>query len=664
MATQTISAGDIAAIQSGAAAAENMKKMFGELTQALLNVARPLNDLVSNINIGVKNFESLIRVLTYAATAFLVFGRLLPAIQNNTNAFYKAITAVGGAAAATGKQIAALGGHFTRMLGHLVRVITNTGQAGSRMASLGLAVSQALKFLTRFAGIASIVMLVVEAVNTLIRAITGFDVMDWVVEKFVKLKNAALDYFGISRGATDEEKAAMDKQQKALEDQKKALEEAAAAKAEFAKRQREMAAELAKVGNAYAVNNDLQLQAIALETRLIGKTEDETEALRGLADIANRGDEAIRQLNETRKQYSKESATPEQKAAIGLIDTEIKRIKDLTTTHQKDYLEYINIQQGKKMLEADRIRQVENLTKAIEDQIRITEALGQARLDMIGKQKEVDFQQLIDGLNPFQQKIAQIQEDARKSALEAGRVFASAFEEGGDGLTPERAKQLSDGLAEIADGYKKIADQQIANLQQSRSFADGWKRAFEEYADSAYNASETARSLFTTATKGMEDALVNFAKNGKLEWKGFLGSIVEELLRSNIRQLITQAFGGAGKGGSGGLFGSLLGGGAGGTGGGSFLDSIFGGFKSLFSGFFADGGMIPAGGYGVVGERGPELISGPAQITPMDMGGTTQVTYNINAVDASSFRNLVASDPEFIFAVTEQGRRRLPGNRR
>ena len=84
----------------------------------------------------------------------------------------------------------------------------------------------------------------------------------------------------------------------------------------------------------------------------------------------------------------------------------------------------------------------------------------------------------------------------------------------------------------------------------------------------------------------------------------------------------------------------------------------------MFSGFFADGGMIPAGGYGVVGERGPELISGPAQITPMDMGGTTQVTYNINAVDASSFRNLVASDPEFIFAVTEQGRRRLPGNRR
>jgi hypothetical protein len=45
-------------------------------------------------------------------------------------------------------------------------------------------------------------------------------------------------------------------------------------------------------------------------------------------------------------------------------------------------------------------------------------------------------------------------------------------------------------------------------------------------------------------------------------------------------------------------------------------------------------------------------------------GGSTNITYNINAVDASSFRNLVASDPEFIFAVTEQGRRRQPSQRR
>ena len=35
-----------------------------------------------------------------------------------------------------------------------------------------------------------------------------------------------------------------------------------------------------------------------------------------------------------------------------------------------------------------------------------------------------------------------------------------------------------------------------------------------------------------------------------------------------------------------------------------------------FSGFFADGGILPSGKLGIVGEEGPELITGPARITP------------------------------------------------
>ena len=77
-------------------------------------------------------------------------------------------------------------------------------------------------------------------------------------------------------------------------------------------------------------------------------------------------------------------------------------------------------------------------------------------------------------------------------------------------------------------------------------------------------------------------------------------------------------------------------------------------FTNPFAGFFANGGFIPKGQFGVVGERGPELVSGPAQVTPM--AGTTQaVTYNINAVDAASFRSLLARDPGFVHAVVQRG---------
>ena len=80
----------------------------------------------------------------------------------------------------------------------------------------------------------------------------------------------------------------------------------------------------------------------------------------------------------------------------------------------------------------------------------------------------------------------------------------------------------------------------------------------------------------------------------------------------------------------------------------------------------AAGGSIRANQSYVVGEKGPELFLPNTSGTMIPnnklgaMGGATSVTYNINAVDASSFRDLVARDPEFIYSVTQVGARRLP----
>jgi len=90
--------------------------------------------------------------------------------------------------------------------------------------------------------------------------------------------------------------------------------------------------------------------------------------------------------------------------------------------------------------------------------------------------------------------------------------------------------------------------------------------------------------------------------------------------------------------------------------GGSFLGGIFGGGK-------ANGGPVMRNRPYLVGEKGPEIFvpNSMGGIVPNHAMGGTNVTYNINAVDAPSFQQLVASDPEFIFAVTQAGARRLPG---
>ena len=89
-------------------------------------------------------------------------------------------------------------------------------------------------------------------------------------------------------------------------------------------------------------------------------------------------------------------------------------------------------------------------------------------------------------------------------------------------------------------------------------------------------------------------------------------------------------------------------------------DAVSTGVSDLFSGWFANGGNIPAGKFGIVGERGPELASGPTTITPLSGLGGTNVTYNINAVDAASFKSMIAADPGFIHAVAMQGASGVP----
>ena len=359
---------------------------------------------------------------------------------------------------------------------------------------------------------------------------------------------------------------------------------------------------------------------------------------------------------------------------------------------------------------------------------------------LLGIQRETADIGLLD-IEKKYRDVARAADDSAKAAIRAEEERRSALAGTRQYLDPseveEYYKRARAGTESLVRSQKKLYD-------SSRTFSSGWNSAFKQYVENASNAAKTAERLFEKFTSGIEDLIVDFAKTGKFEWKSFVDSMLEELLRSQIKQTMASImqvsnpfgsgsigdmfgglFGGLGGGGAtkgqsannpmyvldvagggagglmgppasgggimstiGNIFGGVKdalgsvfsgigdavsgiagsigsifpGGGGGGGGSGGFLDGIIGGIGDLFGGFFANGGNIPAGKFGMVGENGPELIGGPAGITPM--GGSTNVTYNIQAVDARSFQQLLASDPSFIFALTEQGRKSIPGTRR
>jgi len=156
-------------------------------------------------------------------------------------------------------------------------------------------------------------------------------------------------------------------------------------------------------------------------------------------------------------------------------------------------------------------------------------------------------------------------------------------------------------------------------------------KGLTEQAPALMNFADTASSAMT-GLSGVAEALGSTASNafsqfldGSMKAKDAVQSFVSSALQELGRLALSSAFSGLG-----GLFG----------GGAPSQQGVFGGllssFFNSFAGGFAAGGRIPAGQWGITGERGPEMISGPASVYPMagqammTRGGVQQVHISVS----------------------------------
>ena len=165
---------------------------------------------------------------------------------------------------------------------------------------------------------------------------------------------------------------------------------------------------------------------------------------------------------------------------------------------------------------------------------------------------------------------------------------------------------------------------------------------------------ETSASPFQVAAdqtvavfNRMNQALDTFVQTGKFKFKDFARSIILDLIAIEAKAAAT-----------------------------SVLRTIVGSFLGTPAAPAvpgrAIGGPVSMGSPYIVGERGPELfvprtngnIVPNGQLGVMGSNSNTVVNYTIQAVDALSFRQMLARDPEFLYNLTEQTRRGIPARRR
>lgn len=666
-----------ASLQSAAEANTKLQENLNNLTLALLNVIKPLNDLVSAITISPQAFESMIRVAAALAGGLLIltggitklnlaFNLIARGIRNTRGSF----RGLNGVLTAAGKDIRGVSRSWVRYGKTVAGVEGFNTKLKTSILATGFGFTRAG---VRLLGFAGVVYSVVEAINALTRAVTGQGLKDWLDDAALGLERLVKSNFPALYDAIQGVNDALNLSDSPLEQLAAAESLEEAKNKALALRDEVLAGLQSQIGTQNKVVDGLQTELNALNTLINGYkskgqstieglrfqqqqnrlTSEQAEYVRTIKDFY---DQHASQLSDLRSRWAELNKNPE----------ENKRQLELIS----EAIETLNNQYAEQLPIVEQIaREIRDQAIAMQEAAEAAEKLKQAQeiaRDFATSMAEStrDAQREFDMLTmgSLEKEIFQIENRIRDQLTSKVKELQKAMAETSDPATRAQIQQQINSIEQAAESAIKTQTELAEKgYAQSREWATGWERAFRDYAEAATDASKTAERVFEKATKGMEDALVGFVKTGKFEWRGFVNSIIEELLRSQIRQLIAQVFGG---------LGSIGGGGSSGGGSGGLLGG------RIIPGFLAEGGPASANRPYIVGEKGPELFvpNTSGTVIPNNQlqngsgdfatGGVTNVTYNINAVDAASFKQLVASDPEFIFAVTEQGRRSLPLGRR
>jgi len=652
-------------------AKDSIEEAFGRTTPTITSA---LEGLKTNAKIAFDEFEkntktgqNLALSIEYLGFQMFKLTKYIDDIIEPLGTLIK----IGGALLAftlVGKAFSILGG----LISGLVRGFTTLAARFDNVKDVVLNFREVIAAVGKnFTGLAEIIMFILSPIGKLVSLLAAGAAAIYAWTGLGDL----IDKLGSLGDKTSEGGKELEDYRKELEQMRQGLDDTAGTAENAIQRNKELAQTFAKLKQAADIETDnlrrsladtaarLELENILLQTkegqlRFSKEDADLARQSQGIDQERARATKQIQdQIAKLNLEYSqlavKDSKRGDELSAqVAVLQEQLKTTTEIYFQHDENMRDMLRNNQNIKIIEEGRVKDNERLVKLIEEQARRAENLG-GILQNVNKQIQSELLKRPDALVGFtalQRRFIEIEDQAKQAAQNAAQQFAQGFDFEDDlGPNPEMMGQFTQGLDSIAQAYGRLVEVQKGFAEEQyniqRSFEYGWKDALQKFAEDASDNAKIARGYFDTFVSGFESAIVKFVQTGKLSFKDLVTSMLAEFAKIQAKKMLFNFLGASGLG--------------------SFFGPSGGGAGASILGLpgFAKGGYLPSGQMGIVGESGPELITGPANITPLQNQQPVNITYSIQAVDASSFRALVARDPQFIYNITEQGRRSTPQRR-
>jgi Trp operon repressor len=327
------------------------------------------------------------------------------------------------------------------------------------------------------------------------------------------------------------------------------------------------------------------------------------ERLNGLIPTINRSAKALRELGYNFKDWNEAVIEPKELKVD--LDADAAA-KDLTKLNK--IIDDLNDKSFAINFKDEPLKLLEKELDGIRAQIADLE-LNEIEL--------LDFEKAIEGYKKAREGVIAFAE-AQKRAAEEQKRLKEQHESNINAINEQidKIKKVSETIAEI--NARELPTPDFTEF-------DKFTESMQNYADSIPSLGEAAADTFTKSMSRMADSVADFASTGKLDFKGFVDSVIADMIRMSVQQAVLKPLFnaiGAGEAHTGGVVGSLSG---------AKRDVS----PLLFANAprFHSGGVLGSGEYPIIAKRGEGIFT-PEQmraLSPSQPQVNVNVQNNANA---------------------------------